>query len=74
MTTDAPILLHTRDARRVHTLTLNTPQSFNVLSEAMLAALSAKLDDIAADEGARVLVIGAAGKAFCAGHWAKSCW
>ncbi|WP_299020866.1 enoyl-CoA hydratase [uncultured Tepidimonas sp.] len=68
MTTDAPILLHTRDARGVHTLTLNTPQSFNVLSEAMLAALSAKLDDIAADEGARVLVIGAAGKAFCAGH------
>jgi len=68
MTTDAPVLLHTRDARGVHTLMLNTPQSFNVLSEAMLAALAAKLDDIAADEGARVLVIGAAGKAFCAGH------
>ena len=34
-------LLHTRDERGVHTLTLNTPRSFNVLSEAMLAALQA---------------------------------
>ncbi|TSE22683.1 putative enoyl-CoA hydratase echA8 [Tepidimonas sediminis] len=63
-----PILLHARDARGVHTLTLNTPKAFNALSEAMLEALSAKLDEIAADEGARVLVIAAAGKAFCAGH------
>lgn len=63
-----PILLHVRDARGVHTLTLNTPKAFNALSEAMLEALSAKLDEIAADEGARVLVIAAAGKAFCAGH------
>lgn len=65
---EEPILLHTRDARGVHTLTLNTPKAFNALSEAMLEALSAKLDEIAADEGARVLVIAAAGKAFCAGH------
>lgn len=63
-----PILLHARDARGVHTLTLNTPKAFNALSEAMLGALSAKLDEIAADDGARVLVIAAAGKAFCAGH------
>ncbi|TSE37744.1 2,3-dehydroadipyl-CoA hydratase [Tepidimonas fonticaldi] len=63
-----PILLHARDARGVHRLTLNTPKAFNALSEAMLEALSAKLDEIAADEGARVLVIAAAGKAFCAGH------
>lgn len=65
---EEPILLHTRDARGVHTLTLNTPKAFNALSEAMLEALSARLDEIAADEGARVLVIAAAGKAFCAGH------
>jgi len=68
MTDDTPILLHERDARGVHTLTLNQPRTFNVLSEAMLQALSARLDEIAADEGARVLVIAAAGKAFCAGH------
>lgn len=65
---EEPILLHKRDARGVHTLTLNTPKAFNALSEAMLEALSARLDEIAADAGARVLVIAAAGKAFCAGH------
>ena len=68
MNTDQPILLHERDARGVHTLTLNTPKAFNALSEAMLAALSAALDDVAADPNARVVVLGAAGKAFCAGH------
>ncbi|MCX7814388.1 MAG: enoyl-CoA hydratase [Tepidimonas ignava] len=68
MSEQEPILLHQRDARGVHTLTLNTPKTFNALSEAMLAALSAKLDEVAADEAGRVLVIAAAGKAFCAGH------
>jgi enoyl-CoA hydratase/carnithine racemase len=68
MSLDEPILLHERDARGVHTLTLNTPKAFNALSESMLAALSAELQAIAADETARVLVIAAAGKAFCAGH------
>ncbi len=62
------ILLHTTDARGVHTLTLNTPRSFNVLSEAMLAALQAALDQIAADSQARLVVIAAEGRAFCAGH------
>ncbi len=62
------VLIHTRDDRGVHTLTLNTPRSFNVLSEAMLAALQAAMDAVAADAHARVVVIGASGKAFCAGH------
>lgn len=62
------LLLHERDARGVHRLTLNSPASFNALSEAMLAALQHALDTIAQDEHARVLVLGAAGKAFCAGH------
>lgn len=61
-------LRHTQDARGVHTLTLNTPRSFNVLSEAMLAALQAALDAIAADPQARLVVITAEGRAFCAGH------
>jgi enoyl-CoA hydratase/carnithine racemase len=68
MSESPSILLHERDSRGVHTLTLNTPQAFNALSEAMLQALSERLDEIARDEGARVLVIAAAGKAFCAGH------
>jgi enoyl-CoA hydratase/carnithine racemase len=58
----------TRDARGVVTLTLNRPASFNALGEEMLAALQSALDRIAADESARVVVLAAAGKAFCAGH------
>lgn len=62
------ILLHTRDARGVHTVTLNAPRSFNVLSEAMMAAFQRALDTVAADPAARVVVVGANGRAFCAGH------
>jgi enoyl-CoA hydratase/carnithine racemase len=62
------LLLHERDARGVHRLTLNSPASFNTLSEAMLTALQQALDAVAKDEQARVVVLGAAGKAFCAGH------
>ena len=65
---DTPPVLHRRDARGVHVLTLNTPKAFNVLSEAVLTELQRQLDLIAADESARVLLIAAEGKAFCAGH------
>jgi len=68
MMNDAPPLLVERDARGVVRLTLNRPQSFNALSEAMLEALQGALDGVAADEAARVVVIGATGRAFCAGH------
>ena len=62
------LVLHQHDARGVHRLTLNSPKSFNVLGEGVLAELQRQLDVIAADDGARVLVIAAEGKAFCAGH------
>jgi len=62
------VLLHACDARGVHTLTLNTPRSFNVLSEPMLMALQAALEKIAGDPQARMVVIAAEGRAFCAGH------
>ena len=65
---DESLLLCQRDARGVVTLTMNRPQAFNSLSEAMLDALQAELDALAQDESVRVVVIGAAGKAFCAGH------
>ncbi len=68
LTTHDPLLLRHQDARGVITLTLNRPQAFNALSEAMLAALQTELDLIARDDSARLLVIGAAGRAFCAGH------
>ncbi len=49
-------------------LTLNRPNAFNALSEAMLAALQSELDAIAANPAIRVVIIAGAGKAFCAGH------
>lgn len=68
LTTDDPILLRHDDGRGVTTLTLNRPQAFNSLSEAMLAALQRELDVLSTDESLRVVVIAAGGKAFCAGH------
>jgi enoyl-CoA hydratase/carnithine racemase len=60
--------LRSQDPRGVVTLTLNRPQAFNALSEAMLAALHHELDAIGGDESVRVIVLAAEGKAFCAGH------
>jgi enoyl-CoA hydratase/carnithine racemase len=68
MDTLTQILLHNRDDRGVHTFTLNAPSSFNVLSEAMMRELQAALDAVAVDSKARVVVIAAEGRAFCAGH------
>ena len=65
---DELLVLQEKDSRGVITLTLNRPQAFNSLSEALLDALQAALDRIAADDSARAVVIAAAGKAFCAGH------
>jgi enoyl-CoA hydratase/carnithine racemase len=62
-----PLVLEQRVGGVVH-LTLNRPSQFNSLSEEMLAALHATLQKIAADPSARVVVLGGAGKAFCAGH------
>ena len=58
----------TRDARGVVTLTLNRPLAFNALNEALLSSLQTELDALAADRSVRVVVLAAAGKAFCAGH------
>ncbi len=62
------LVLRETDARGVVRLTLNRPNAFNSLSEDMLSALQAELDAVAKDDSARVVVLGAAGKAFCAGH------
>jgi enoyl-CoA hydratase/carnithine racemase len=63
-----PLVLSQRDPRGVFTLTLNRPQAFNALSEALLQALHDALAAVARDETARAVVLAAAGKAFCAGH------
>lgn len=66
--TDEPLLLTERDDRGVVTLTLNRPGAFNALSEAMLSVLTEAFSVLAEDDSVRVVVLGAAGKAFCAGH------
>lgn len=63
-----PLVLNTRDARGVVTLTLNRPQAFNSLSQSLLTALQTELDRLKDDTSARVVVLAASGKAFCAGH------
>ncbi|BEP96086.1 enoyl-CoA hydratase [Acidovorax sp. A79] len=62
------LLLITRDTRGVITLTLNDPARFNALGSEMLTALQQALDEAHRDESVRVVVLAAAGKAFCAGH------
>lgn len=62
------LLQTTRDTRGVVTLTLNDPARFNALGTEMLTALQQALDDAGRDEAVRVVVLAAAGKAFCAGH------
>ena len=69
MNDSSPALLGVRkDERGVVWLTLQDPQRFNALSDTMLSALQQALDDIARDSSARVVVLAAEGKAFCAGH------
>ncbi|GJH02004.1 enoyl-CoA hydratase [Paraburkholderia terrae] len=55
------------DLRGVVRLTLNRPDAFNALSEALLDDMQTHLADIAKSD-ARVVVIAGAGRAFCAGH------
>ncbi len=49
-------------------LTLNRPQQYNPLSQAMLAQLQQHLDRLAKDRCVHVVIVSAKGKAFCAGH------
>ena len=56
MTTESLLLLQSRDARGVVTLTLNDPARFNALGDEMLAALQAAL--AAANPADRIAVFG----------------
>ena len=62
------LVLMTQDARGVVRITLNDPQRFNALSSEMLTELQTALDAVDQNEQARVVVLAAEGKAFCAGH------
>lgn len=65
MSTDK-VLLERHD-NGVRVLTLNDPDRRNALGPELAAGLEAALDDVAADDDARALVVAGAGSAFCAG-------
>lgn len=62
-----PVLLRS-DVGGIATLTLNRPQARHALSEALIEALSAGFDAIAADGSVRAVILTSEGPAFCAGH------
>src|SRR5438477_9391666 len=49
-------------------ITLNRPERLNALTVEMAAALNASLDEAAADETCRALLLTGAGRGFCAGQ------
>ena len=65
MSTD---LVLRQDDGGVARLTLNDPDRANVLSRAMMQALSERVGAAGADPDIRVIVLAAAGRIFCAGH------
>lgn len=52
-------------------LTLNNPKKINALSKRMIAEMIEALNAVAEDEAIKVLIVRAAGKHFCAGHYMK---
>jgi enoyl-CoA hydratase/carnithine racemase len=64
---DAPLLLR-EHAGPVAIVTFNCPATRNTLSEEVIAALQATLDEVAADKSVRALVIASQGPAFSSGH------
>ena len=56
------------DDNGVVNLTLNRPEHFNTLSEALIEALQRELDDVAKDDQVRCVIISGNGRGFCAGQ------
>jgi enoyl-CoA hydratase/carnithine racemase len=67
MAAPASILLRD-DADGIATLTLNRPDQRNALSVGLMTALEQQLDAIAEDRSVKIVILAAAGPAFCAGH------
>lgn len=61
-------ILLRQDAEGIAVLTLNRPAARNALSLALMLALETELQAIRQDESVKVVVLAAAGPAFCAGH------
>lgn len=56
------------DHEGITTLTLNTPETLNTLSENMMTALYSHVTNIAEDPSVRVVIVRGEGQHFCAGH------
>ena len=65
--TDAPLVFVTYD-EAVAILTLNQPRAINALSQDMLVALQAHLDEIAENKAVKAVILRSSSKHFCAGH------
>lgn len=66
--------LFEKDKRGICRLTLNRPDVHNAFNDEMISELIEKFKELNADSSARVLVIDAKGKSFCAGadlNWMK---
>ncbi len=63
----APLVLQ-EDVAGIRTLTLNDPAARNALSNRLMTALQQAFEAAAAAAEVRVIVLAAAGPAFCAGH------
>ncbi len=61
-------LVQRTDQAGITTLTLNRAEKFNALSDALLAEMTQALDSLREDASVRVVIIKAAGRAFCVGH------
>ena len=61
-------LIRRDDQDGIARLTLSAPRTLNALSTPMLQALEGQLAALAADDSIRVVILGAEGKAFSAGH------
>lgn len=64
---ESPLVLYT-EHDGVITLELNRPHQFNALSQELLQALQRHIETIGQNPQARLVILQAKGKAFCAGH------
>ena len=65
--TSDPVLIEHLD-KGIARLMLNRPKARNSLSDDLIATLHAAIDRLGEDPAARVIILEAAGSAFCAGH------
>ncbi|MBM3959283.1 MAG: enoyl-CoA hydratase [SAR202 cluster bacterium] len=63
----SPLLVATSDDGRIATLILNRPERLNALGSELLACLAETIESLSRDDGVRVVILAAAGDAFCSG-------